>query len=348
LAVGHEAANEDREAVVLTKSLYACRWLLLLAVALPAAAEPAELRLVSTVWPPFTDVVGKPRLASDLVHEALSRAGVGAETAIVADGLLVSSMRDGSHDGSGALWRSEERERFLLYSDPYMENRLVLVGHKGSDVSAASFAQLAGRRVALVKGYAYGMAVDDAAGPTFVLGDSVQDNVRRLLEGDVDYMLIDSLVIRYIVDRYRKDADEKLEIGSTPLARRTLHLAIRKDIEGAEAIVRRFNEQIRAMLADGTYNRILDLDWIRADVDGDGQAELVLQGERAGVDPPTDAYEVISGDEPKQDEPKKLRILIGRSLYEDWESVPEQYKIPLPPSGTDPEPATAPLIKIKF
>ena len=41
-----------------------------------------KLRLVSTVWPPFTDVAERPRLASDLVHEALRRSGVEAETAI--------------------------------------------------------------------------------------------------------------------------------------------------------------------------------------------------------------------------------------------------------------------------
>jgi len=268
-------------------------WVLLLALAIPAMAEPTELRLVSTVWPPFTDYIDRPHLASELVHEALGRTGVEAETAIVADGLLVSSMSDGSHAGSAALWRSEERERFLLYSKAYMENRLVLVGRKGSDVSAVSFSQLAGKRVALVKGYAYGIPVDDAKGPDFVLGDSVQDNVRSVLDGDADYMLIDALVIRYIVDQHQESASEHLEIGSAPLARRTLHFALRKEIEGAETIVRRFDQAIRGMLADGTYNRILDLEWIHADVDGDGQLELVLQGDRAGVDPPTDAYKVL-------------------------------------------------------
>jgi len=333
--------------------LSGCGWLLpfavTVAIAAPAATEPTELLLVSTAWPPFTDVVGRPRLATELVHEALARTGVDAETAIVADGLLVSSMSDGSHAGSGALWRSEERERFLLYSDPYMENRLVLVGRSGSDVSATSFAELAGKRVVLVKGYAYGESVDEATSPTFVLGDSVEDNVRRVLDGEVDYMLIDALVIRYIVEQYREDTEEHLEIGTTPLARRTLHFAIRKDIDGAERIVGRFNEEIPAMLADGTYNRILDLDWIHADVDGDGQSELVLQGDRAGVEPPTDAYQVMTEETPEKDAAKKLRFLIGGSLYQDWKNVPEHYKTPLSTFGPDPhETTTAPVFTIKF
>ena len=338
---------------MLARFLSGCGWALpvavAVAVALPAATEPTELLLVSTAWPPFTDVVGRPRVASELVHEALARTGIDAETAIVADGLLVSSMADASHAGSGALWRSEERERFLLYSDPYMENRLVLVGRSGSDVSATSFADLAGKRVALVKGYAYGESVDEAASPLFVLGDSVEDNVRRVLDDEVDYMLIDALVIRYIVEQYREDANEHLEIGSTPLARRTLHFAIRKEIEGAGTIVSRFNEEILEMLADGTYNRILDLPWIHADVDGDGQPELVLEGDRAGVEPPTDAYQVMSEDTPEKDAAKKLRFLIGGSLYQDWKNVPEHYKTPLSAFGPDPhETTTAPVFTIKF
>ena len=90
-------------------------------------------------------------------------------------------------------------------------------------------------------------------------------------------------LIRYIVNQYQESARARLEIGTVPLINRTLHFALRKDCPGAEEIVKRFNEQIEEMLADGTYNRILGLAWIEADVDGDGQSELVLQGDRAGL-----------------------------------------------------------------
>jgi hypothetical protein len=321
---------------------------LLLIGTVAVASETGELRLVSTVWPPFTDVAEKPRLAAELVHEALKRGGVDAETYIVPDPELVSSMRDGSHAGSGALWRSPERERFLLYSKPYMENRLVLVGRKGSSVRATSFDELAGKRVALIDGFAYGPDVDDATGPIFVYGDSIEQNLRAVLDGKTDYMVIDALVIRYIVEQHRQDAEAHLAIGTKSLARRTLHFAIRKDIPGAEAIVERFDEEIRGMLADGTYNRILDLAWIHADVDGDGQAEFVLEGDHAGETPPTDAYEVVTTDEAPEEAPKKLRFLVGGNLYKDWENVPAHYKVADSPRGADPNRSAAPMFKIKF
>ena len=45
-------------------------------------------------------------------------------------------------------------ERALIYSQPYLENRLILVERQGSDVSATSLADLAGKQIALVSGYA--------------------------------------------------------------------------------------------------------------------------------------------------------------------------------------------------
>jgi len=83
--------------------------------------------------------------------------------------------------------------------------------------------------------------------------------------------------------------------------------------------------------------------------DGVIEEMLVLEGDRAGVEPPTDAYEVVSSDEPRKDAPRKLRFLIAGSLYKDWENVPAQYKTPLPPPGTDPDRTSgAPMFKIKF
>ena len=126
-------------------------------VALPIAAlaQERQLELGSTPWPPFTNARGEPRFALDLVEEALVRIGVFANIVIVVEGTLTPLLLSGEFDGSAALWRDTERERVLLYSQPYLENRLILVGRHGSDVSASTLDDLAGKRVALVAGYAY-------------------------------------------------------------------------------------------------------------------------------------------------------------------------------------------------
>jgi len=127
---------------------------LTLAITTASPAQTKTLHFASTAWSPFTNDPGKARFALDLVHTALERIGIKAETTIIDESRLTSSLLSGEFQGSAALWRDEARERVLLYSQPYLQNQLVLVGRKGSDVSAKNLTDLAGRRLALVEGYA--------------------------------------------------------------------------------------------------------------------------------------------------------------------------------------------------
>ena len=99
------------------------RTLLFLVIAIPimASAQDWRLQLVSTAWSPFTDVPGQSRFALDLVEEALQRMGVVAETVLVDEARLTPSLLKGEFDGSAALWKDPERERVLMYSQPYLE-----------------------------------------------------------------------------------------------------------------------------------------------------------------------------------------------------------------------------------
>ena len=44
--------------------------------------------------------------------------------------------------------------------------------------------------------------------------------IKALLDGKVDYTLIDDLVVQYIVNNYPEEARARLQIGTTPLITR--------------------------------------------------------------------------------------------------------------------------------
>jgi ABC-type amino acid transport substrate-binding protein len=301
-------------------------WLAAVAVALGVMSLGAdgktELHLVSTPWPPFTNQAGQPRFALDLVEAAFGRIDVTSTTAIVPAVQFTASLLGGAFDGSAAAWKDPERERTLLFSEPYLENRLILVGRRASDVSATTLSALTGKRIAIVQGYSYGDAVDNG-GPTFVRTAKEEDCLAQLLQGAVDYTLIDELVVRYITGNYPKEAQSRLAVGKTPLVIRPLYLALRRDLPGAQGIITKFNAQIRGMVADRTYHRLLHLDWIRADVDGDGVAEYVPATDHPGASQPQSAYLVGSMARPTEG---ASRFYLGGHIYEDWASVPESYR----------------------
>ena len=249
--------------------------LLLLVSILADAAPPTTLKLVSDVWPPFTDVEGKPREAIELVKAALARGGVQARFSIMTWSAAVELIESGKADGSAAMWKSPEREKYLVFSKPYLENRLVLVGRKGEPVSFTKMSELAGKRLALTKGYAYGESVTRAPGVQLVVLGNDADCLRAVLSKQADYVLLDQLLVRHLFDFHASKAIGLIEAGEAPLVRYPLYFALRKDHPQASQIIADFDKNVEKMKADGTYNVVLNVPWIRADIDGDGIPEYV-------------------------------------------------------------------------
>ena len=295
--------------------------------AIVLSTQPAPLRLVSTIWPPFTGPSGQTRIALDLVENALGRIGVKADFAYVSNSQYTPALLSGQYDGSGAAWRDKQREAVLLYSEPYLENRLVLVARRGGNVSAQSLAALKGKRIAIVEGYAYGEI--DSLGPVFLRSAGEENSINLLLGMAVDYALMDELVVQYIVENYPAQSKARLEIGTTPMLIRPLHLALSKRWPGAQAILEQFNAQIKVMITDRTYHRLLRVDWLRADVDGDGLMENVAATDQALKTAPPRSYSLFSKTDLEKQVKKEEeeRYFFGGAVYNGWSSVPDAFKV---------------------
>ena len=239
------------------------------------ADKPAALRLGGDRWPPFTEVEGKSRDAINLVESGLLRSGLTSTFSIVSWNDVMKQLGTGQLDGGVAMWKTPEREAFLIFSRPYLENRLVLVARKGMDVSAASVAELAGKRLAITGGYAYGAAVTAAPNVKLVPLENDAACLRAVLEGRADYLLLDELMVRHLFDEYAEKARKLLAVGEVPIIARELHLALRKSYPRAAEIIAAFDRNVDRMIQDGTYNVLLHVPWIRRDVDGDGELEYI-------------------------------------------------------------------------
>jgi polar amino acid transport system substrate-binding protein len=252
-----------------------------------AASSPA-VRLVSDEWPPFTDVEGKPREALDLVESALLRSGVRSAFSIMSWSKALGLLEKGQLDGSAAIWKNAEREKYLLFSRPYLENRLVLVARKGTNVSQSSLSELAGERLALTKGYAYGAELTQEANLRRTFFDSDAECLRAVLKGQADYLLLDELMVQHLFRAYPDRAQRLIVSGSVALETHPLHLALRRDYPGAAQLIADFERNIEGMMKDGTYNVLLHTPWIRKDVNGDGSLDYVASSKVAvgpGKDP---------------------------------------------------------------
>ncbi len=305
-----------------------------LIISLNGLAQTTELKLGSDVWPPFTNVDNEKSFAIDLVKEALNRINIKSTVEIVSFDEVISAIDRGDYDGSPALWLSKEREKKYIFSKPYLNNQLILVGRKGSAVKNITITELDGKRVGIVENYAYG----EPENPKVIIveGKSDQKNLERLLMKQIDYMLVDALLIQYMLKYQINDVTEHLEIGNIPVRVKSLHFALSKDIIDGERIMALFNEEITKMIADGSYNTILELNWIKSDIDGDGKMELVLQGNHAGTKQPMNAYSILAEEPNRQPINDSYRYYIDGKIYDGWENIPDKYKIKVSPGQANP------------
>jgi hypothetical protein len=206
------------------------------------------------------------------------------------------------------------------------------VGRKGQDVSASTLKDLAGKRVAVVETYSYGDMLQMTEAE-FIYGESDQENLSKLLNEEADYMLVDRLLISFMINYQGEEVATYLEIGEQTLMTKSLHFAVRRDFPDAQGIVQRFNEAILKMTADGTYNKLLGLNWISTDVDGDGRMEYVLNG-NAGDQAPTNSYSVWF-DNSSGTSDTSSRYYIEGKYYNSWNQVPDKYKKPVAPGSPD-------------
>ena len=290
-----------------------------------AFSQEAKLTLASDVWPPFTNTEGERSISNDIVKEALSRININTEFIITDFDSVLAGIDDGKYNGSAALWKSKQREEKLIFSNAYLQNQLILLGRKGSNPNIASLSELKGKRIGLVEDYAYDEALQTENSFDIVYGENDQENLERLLSGEIDFMIVDNLLIQYLLKYEVNDIDNLLEFAKVPLIPKPLYFAIRKDIPNAEGIITRFNEEIKGMITDGSYNKILELNWIRADVDGNGTMALIFSGDVAGVTPPEMVYDIIN----TESSDSVNDYYINGTLYASWDDVPEDYKAAL-------------------
>ncbi len=235
------------------------------------------LILSNDVWPPFIIKGSKQGTAEMLVCQALERSGWTCTVKVNDWEAVLDEARIGAIDGIAAAWKNPERETYLLFSEPYLTNRIVPVINDASPVDVKTLADLAGRRVALVSDYAYGDEITAILPRIQLVSANTSLNaIREVRTGKADVALIDELVAR-------EEEYEALMSGltalDTVLAYRDLHLAISKQHPDAEVIIEDFQRGYKLMLADGSVNEILNVDWLATDFGQSGDINVVMRSD---------------------------------------------------------------------
>lgn len=186
---------------------------------------------VDPAWPPyeFVDAMGRySGIAADYVRLIASRLGLTLE---VQSGLsweqVLEGLENKSIDVSPAVTRTPERERYLRFTQPHIKYSVAVVTRLDHP-NVAGLAPLAGRRVALVRGYAFtelALARQPDLVPVYV--DTVLEGLGKVSNDEAVAMVSDLPSLSYKISEYNL---LNLKVaGTVPLPAEGLCIGVRND-----------------------------------------------------------------------------------------------------------------------
>ncbi|QGX40286.1 substrate-binding periplasmic protein [Permianibacter aggregans] len=176
---------------------------------------------------------------------------------------LLDGIKSGKLDLIASATRTEDREEYAYFSDPYREEAFSLYVRAGeaNKWAAKSIREMVrdkNMRIGLIDGYVYGGVIEDLLGepelaPHFISASFSESHAANLLDGKIDGLMEDAYVAEAMIQR--KNLGDRIE--RLPFNYHKGDVAIMFSKQSVQPdLVQRFNETIAAMKSDGKLEAI--------------------------------------------------------------------------------------------
>ncbi len=216
------------------------------------------ISIVSSQWPPYVDeTMPQKGLAVELVNKALKRKGYQPSLHIYNWQRALEGVEIGVFDATCAIWKTAKRERNLVYSEPYLTNTISFIKKKSTHVEYQGLADLQGFVIGVLRDYAYDESFNRSRGLIKIPANFIVQNLHKLNNGTIDLTLGDERAINYTMEKFLPTHSQSFEFIKPALAFKKLYLAVSKSNKSAQTIIEDFNQAIKEMQQDGSYDRIV-------------------------------------------------------------------------------------------
>ena len=223
-----------------------------------AAAAEQELRLMANTSPPYADAkLPEQGQALELVRHVYADTAYTAVITIENWSRAVEGARLGVYDALASVWYSEERAKDLLYSEPYLRSKLIILTRRSDQRNIAKLQDLAGGRLGVRTDYAYGVDFSGVPDLIQVRENHLIQNLLNLLNGSVDYVIGDQRTVNLQLHEYLKDRITEFAVAEIELPDVERHVAASRSLAGHEKMIAEFNRALAAARKDGSHGAIV-------------------------------------------------------------------------------------------
>ncbi len=216
------------------------------------------IRLATVQWEPYYGRGLKNQgYISEITRKAFERAGYEVEIRFMPWKRAIHDTKNGHYDGLMGLYHTKERAEWLNYSESIAAIRIVLFSHKEKDITYSKLSDLKPYKIGIERGFAYTEEFDSA---DFLQKEPVREgmlNYKKLLKGRIDLVAASEKVFLHMVNSKGENASDKLRVIEPPLTVSRIYNGITRKKKGHEKIVADFNQGLKQIKQDGTFDEIL-------------------------------------------------------------------------------------------
>lgn len=215
------------------------------------------LSSVSSEYPPFysPDIAGNG-LVYHLTEAAFRHAGYPLSHHFYPFARAKVIIKRGLADVLVGVWYRESREAWIAFSDPLLSVNILLYKRVGSQINYKSIEDLRQYHIGVGRGYANPIEFQDAQLQTEAVSTDIV-NLRKLLAGRIDLVLISEDVANYLITKGGDEFKGKFEPIGEPLSVEQFHLGVSRKLANYQQILDNFNRSLREMHRSGEVQRLL-------------------------------------------------------------------------------------------
>lgn len=221
-------------------------------------AKPYHVVLASDTWPPYYG----PNLPnqgyfSEIVRAAFKQSGYTSEFRFMPWQRALNLAKKGKYDGILGAYYKQDRIEYFEYSEPIIKIDVVFVSYNNREIQYETLSDLTPYTIAYVFGYHYTDDFDNAKNLRKIKGYSIEKNIELLINNKVDLVIGSKSVIEGIIKNKYPEFKQSVKVLSPVLTAHHLYVPISKNIYNSKRLLKSFNDGLKEIKKNGTYNKIM-------------------------------------------------------------------------------------------
>lgn len=232
----------------------------LLLVGLGAFAHAGDGRVVHLAtlhWEPYVGgALRDDGFTSVIIREAFLRAGYRVRIHYMPWTDALQAVLDGDYDAVFPGYYSASRRKEYVLSAPFERSPLGFYARSNLNVSYRHLRELRSYRIGVVRGYVNTEEFDSADYLEKIESETDAANFGRLVAGEVDLVVADRYIGRWILEHEYPDAAGNMEFLDPPLQFKPLYVMFSRRMDDYPLVVSEFNRELRRIKAEDMIRRI--------------------------------------------------------------------------------------------